>query len=352
MQRLACLAILFLVVTAAALSSDEPAVYRQEYQTLQQGFQAKLKDIKSREEYQPVLAQYKKDLEALLAKQEGAAATDDLELWRAEAMMELDQYQPALAKADALIAKASPLSPKASLLKVNILMQTDDLDGALKTFRAAEAGLPRNEEFYQTMMMFTMGGDPKVRREYSEKILAADLSAFPSMARAKTGVQDGLNQLDLIGKPAPAISAPEWVNGEAMTLESLKGKVVVIDFWAPWCPPCRQVIPSLVKAYDELKEKGLVVIGFTKYYGNYRDDIQNKGKVAPADEMALIKEFLGRYKITYPIPVANGNDVFNAYFVKGIPTMVLIGKTGEVAAIHVGSGDEAGIRREIEKLLE
>jgi hypothetical protein len=93
------------------------------------------------------------------------------------------------------------------------------------------------------------------------------------------------------------------------------------------------------------------VIGFTKLYGNYRDDIQNKGPVAADEERALIRGFVERWQLTYPIAISDKGEDFNDYGVSGIPTMVFIDKAGNVYDIKVGSGDEAAITAKIKKLL-
>ncbi|MCU0277114.1 MAG: TlpA family protein disulfide reductase [Acidobacteria bacterium] len=160
-----------------------------------------------------------------------------------------------------------------------------------------------------------------------------------------------MKQLDFIGKPAPAIAAEKWLNSASLALDKLKGKVVVIDFWAPWCGPCRQVIPALVKDYDELKGKGLVVIGFTKLYGRYTDDVQNKGAVGADEERALTQGFIERWKMAYPVAIADKGDIFEAYGIAGIPTMIFIDKAGNVYDIKVGSGNEAAIGAKIRSLL-
>lgn len=117
-------------------------------------------------------------------------------------------------------------------------------------------------------------------------------------------------------------------------------------------PPCRKVIPSLIERYKNLKEKGLVVIGFTKLYGNYRDDTQDKGKVTPEEERELIQEFVKKNNIVYPVAIADKGTAFEAYGVSGIPTLIVIDKKGIVRDVEVGAGDPEELKKRILELLK
>jgi hypothetical protein len=106
-----------------------------------------------------------------------------------------------------------------------------------------------------------------------------------------------------------------------------------------------------VRDYNELKDKGLVVIGFTKIYGRYSDEIQKKGAVEPAEEKTLIQGFVERNRLKYPIAIAANGEAFDKYGVGGIPTMVFIGRDGNIYDIKVGSGNEREISEKIKLLL-
>ena len=77
-------------------------------------------------------------------------------------------------------------------------------------------------------------------------------------------VQAGSN----VGDKAPGIDAKEWITtrgsiGSGKIAEKIKGKIIIVEFWATWCPPCRTSIPHLVKLYSEYKDKGVVIIDLT-----------------------------------------------------------------------------------------
>jgi len=109
--------------------------------------------------------------------------------------------------------------------------------------------------------------------------------------------------------------------GENITLSNLKGKVVLVDFWATWCPPCKNAIPHLIDLYEKFKDQGFVVLG-----------------ISPEDEKSLEK-FRDDYKITYPILLGT-QEVAQAYGVQAIPKSIFIDKKGIVRKIQVGFAPE------------
>ncbi len=121
-----------------------------------------------------------------------------------------------------------------------------------------------------------------------------------------------------IGQYPPTFTLPD-LNGNEVTVEDFRGSVVVVDFWATWCRPCREEIPVLIDLYDEHKDQGLVIFGVGLDRGG-------------APELAPFAEENG---ITYPILVG-GRAVSEAYKVTGIPTTFIIGRDGRIVAKHVG----------------
>ncbi len=137
-----------------------------------------------------------------------------------------------------------------------------------------------------------------------------------------------------VNRPAGDFTLPLF-NGGEITLSSLKGKPVVINFWASWCPPCRDEAPILEKVWRSYREKGVTFIGV---------DIQDKAE----DALAYIEEF----DITYP----NGQDTDGRitidYGVGGIPVTFFVDRDGLIVSRWVGAINEALLVARIEELLE
>ena len=377
-----------LLVAGSALGAAEKSVFLSEYDALHADIGKKMADLNSREAYEKLMAERTSALEALLAKHAADAAGDAVELMRARILIDLKKYPEADGKLAALAVNKNPLQDEARLYQAKILTETEKIAAALPLFKEVEGKVARTVDFFAVATALAFEApDDAVRKEYCQKLLAAtdlpkefaadrvylvmtlaeievkkrDVAAAQTILqdglktiteeRAVKSLQSALKQLEFIGKPAPAIAAEDWLNSGPLALEALKGKVVIIDFWAPWCPPCRKVIPTLVKDFNELKGKGLVVIGFTRIYGRYSDDTQNKGKVEADEEKTLIKGYVERNGLKYPIAIAAGGEVFDRYGISGIPTMVFIGKDGNIYDIKVGSGNEKEISAKIKLLL-
>lgn len=140
------------------------------------------------------------------------------------------------------------------------------------------------------------------------------------------------------GPKAPDFSLPD-LSGKTVTLKQYRGSVVVLDFWATWCPPCRASIPELVKLQEKYKDKGLVILGITT------DD---KGKV----NNAYLQSFCEKFKINYSI-LRYDIKVIQDYFgnqAPALPTMYVIDREGQVRDKFEGFSDDA-LKNSLERLF-
>jgi thiol-disulfide isomerase/thioredoxin len=147
----------------------------------------------------------------------------------------------------------------------------------------------------------------------------------------------------------PEIKVSEWIDQQPVSLANLKGKVVLLDFWATWCTPCRYTIPKINALHLKYKERGLVVIGLTEFEGTAegRD-------VTRAEESAYLRRFKRRQGIAYGFGVEDGKETARLYGVSSIPTTVLIDRRGRVRYLTVSANDSESnvLASMVKKLLD
>ena len=140
---------------------------------------------------------------------------------------------------------------------------------------------------------------------------------------------------EAVGKPAPLDFTLKDMHGVDVHLASFKGKVILVNFWATWCGPCRAEIPSLVELQEQYSND-LVVLGLSV------DDTAEK-----------LLPYAAEFKMNYPVLVGNGREDVQEAFgpLFGIPVSVIIGRDGVIAKKHSGIATKEQIEREIKALL-
>ncbi len=153
------------------------------------------------------------------------------------------------------------------------------------------------------------------------------LSLYPISAEAKAKA----------GQSFPALKVAPFPGKAPLNAKSLQGKVVIYDFWAAWCEPCKVELPALEKLYQKYKGQGLVVVGVNV------DDDANDGKA-----------FLQDHPVSFPVVYDKNKGMVEGLGVETMPTSFIVDRSGKIHRVHAGfkSGDEKKLEKEIVELLK
>lgn len=200
-----------------------------------------------------------------------------------------------------------------------------DNDDILKV-GASEVAVPR--DVIKTIAQAGVGATiaVRVRRAGTERDVPVLLSAHPG--------DEEVLKLDKVGSFAPTWKGVLAAQGTTTDIKQLRGRVVLVDFWASWCVACRLTAPELNALHDRFGAQGLTVVGLT-------DD---------AEDVAL--RAASKLGIKYSIGAATSSETLSAYGVRALPTMFFVDKKGVIRDVVIGAGGQAELALIIQKLLK
>lgn len=183
---------------------------------------------------------------------------------------------------------------------------------------APETALAMGEAYFQRLVQ---GG----RYDYAEKLCRSILENTRNPA-LKSHFAERLARVQMLGKPAPAVSGTD-VDGKTIQLADYAGKVVLVDFWATWCPPCSPQMLRLNALHEKFKDQGFEVVGVNL-------DAARQGAGDAQAVASTVRRFLINHGVAWP-SVLNGAELAQTYGVRDIPANFLIGRDGKVIGFEL-----------------
>lgn len=176
----------------------------------------------------------------------------------------------------------------------------------------------------------------RLANEAFQKIKASGSEADKRMAfRGLVQMRDLHARLDITGKAAPELGVDRWLNSEAMTLEDLKGKVVLLEFWATWCRPCEQLFPKIKELHSRHASDGLNVLALTRFFMAYGGTEEAK-----TQEIQLVRDFMQKNEIQFPVGIAEDETVQSKYGATALPMLALIDRNSIVRYFAFSPDDD------------
>jgi thiol-disulfide isomerase/thioredoxin len=139
---------------------------------------------------------------------------------------------------------------------------------------------------------------------------------------------------------APEFAAGDWINSEPLTLKSLRGRVVLVEFWTFGCYNCRNTLPAIKSLDERYREKGLTIVGV------------HSPEFADEKKLENVRGEIAELEIHYPVVTDNDYATWRAYDVAAWPTIFVLDKSGRIRWMHVGEGAYDQTEQVIQKLLD
>lgn len=251
---------------------------------------------------------------------EGLQAKVERSLERARKLLSEDKLQAAASELEAVLSE----------------VQKDPYKVEFRTH--IELGLTLAEIYLEEEKLADARRVLNERAEFAEKIFQImQATGTQEQKREASGgriqIRDRARQVALLGTPAPEISVQTWIQGEPATLAGLRGRVVLLEFWATWCKPCREMFGKLKKLDADYRERGLEILALTRHYFAYRGTAESK-----AEELELMRKTVSEHELLFRVGVSDSESTQELYGATGMPTLCLIDRRGIVRYAHFGGG--------------
>jgi thiol-disulfide isomerase/thioredoxin len=188
--------------------------------------------------------------------------------------------------------------------------------------------------------------------DFAERIFQiVQMSGTPDQKRSAAGgrvqLRDRARQVEILGSAAPEIHVLTWINNDATTLRSMRGRVVLLEFWATWCKPCQEMFPKLRRLDEEYGPRGLEVIALTRHYMAYRATAASQ-----SEELELMRKVVREQGLNFRVGVAEDERTQELYGATGLPMLAVIDREGIVRYAHFGGGEDPKFNETLTKCLD
>jgi len=239
----------------------------------------------------------------------------------------------AQASEDAADSPHQDLLQAALVFEALAFVQENKPEEAKKALRAAvEAGLFNIE---------ALTNDPELKDLKKLPEFEKFLTELKKLAQA--ALTNEIKQLVAAQKPFPFDFTLTDLNGKPLKLADYRGKVVLVDIWGTWCPPCRASIPHLVRLHEEFRDKGFSVIGLAYEGAETEEQLEEAKKVVQA--------FVTQHKVSYPVALGDEKTQQSIPNFQGYPTMIFLDREGTVKLVLVGYKPYEYLKAVVEHLL-